>query len=129
MGRAGICVKHNEHREKESVMKAIKSALIGALCVVMFLSVAAPVWAYEENDYGPPKALDALVLRPMGFFSTILGGAVYLISLPFSASTHSDNEAAQEMVVEPFHYTFKRPLGAPAVPEYYPRPAGETPSW
>lgn len=60
---------------------------------------------------GEAMVLDALVFRPIGLVTTVIGGVVFLVSLPFSALGGNVGEAADKLIVEPIDYTFKRKLG------------------
>lgn len=64
-----------------------------------------------EDPSGPEYMLDVAFLRPIGLFATVLGTAVFVISLPVSIPTGSADKAADKLVFAPFNYTFKRPLG------------------
>jgi hypothetical protein len=55
--------------------------------------------------------VDALLLRPLGIVATVVGAAVCVVSLPFSAAAGNTDEACQKLVKEPAGYTFQRPLG------------------
>ena len=55
--------------------------------------------------------VDGLLLRPGGVIATLVGSAVFVITLPFSIPTKSVEKAAQKLVVDPARYTFVRPLG------------------
>ena len=54
---------------------------------------------------------DGLILRPAGVLATVVGSALFVVTLPFSAPTRSVDKAAQKLVVDPARYTFVRPLG------------------
>jgi hypothetical protein len=54
---------------------------------------------------------DMVLLRPAGFAGTLLGSAVFIISLPLSAIGGNSKEALEKLVKEPARYTFTRPLG------------------
>ncbi|MBW2073094.1 MAG: hypothetical protein JRI89_17840 [Deltaproteobacteria bacterium] len=54
---------------------------------------------------------DLIVLRPVGLAATVIGTAVFIVSLPFSAMGGNTNEAAEKLISEPAKYTFSRPLG------------------
>jgi hypothetical protein len=54
---------------------------------------------------------DGLILRPAGVLATIVGSALFVVTLPFSVPTRSVDKAAQKLVVDPARYTFVRPLG------------------
>jgi hypothetical protein len=59
------------------------------------------------------KTLDAVVVRPVTFVSSIFSTATYVLALPFAALDPAmDVEKTTENIVRyPFGYTFKRPLG------------------
>ncbi|MCC7414322.1 MAG: hypothetical protein IT495_22095 [Gammaproteobacteria bacterium] len=54
---------------------------------------------------------DGLVLRPLGLAATIIGGAIYAVTLPFSLAGGNADEAAETFVTQPVDYTFRRCLG------------------
>ena len=54
---------------------------------------------------------DALVVRPLGLCATVVGGSVFVISLPFSLLGRNTGEAFDSLVAAPFAFTFTRPLG------------------
>ena len=98
-------------------MKPIARKPVLCLVAVCFLFLtAAPPCGAEEGAMGagePYVAMigDALVIRPLGIAAMIVGAAVFVVSLPFSALAGNTREAAQKLVVEPTNYTFQRPLG------------------
>lgn len=55
--------------------------------------------------------LDALVVRPFGLAACAVGLVGALIVSPFAATSESGPTAGQELLVKPFEFTFKRPLG------------------
>ncbi len=54
---------------------------------------------------------DALIVRPLGLVSIVAGTAVFVISLPFAVITKDVPKTAKQLVVDPFNYTFDRPIG------------------
>ncbi|MBZ0155826.1 MAG: hypothetical protein K8I29_06365 [Alphaproteobacteria bacterium] len=54
---------------------------------------------------------DTLIVRPLGIASLALGTAGFIVSLPFALTSGSVETTARELVGEPFHFTFTRPLG------------------
>jgi hypothetical protein len=56
-------------------------------------------------------AADALIARPAALGLTIAGTATFLVTLPFSLSSGSTEEAATGLIVKPGGYTFVRPFG------------------
>lgn len=69
----------------------------------------------ESTRTAPPSAgamaFDALVVRPVSFVGTVLGSALFVASLPFSALGGNVGEAGHQLVVVPGKFTFDRPLG------------------
>ena len=86
--------------------------VIAALVIIPFGSISL---AQDENknvEISAEKMIfDFILVRPLGIVATILGTAMFVVSLPFSAAGGNSKEAYQKMVVEPASYTFKRPLG------------------
>jgi hypothetical protein len=93
------------------------------IALALVLSISTGLWAgpvaaepdlYEQqgNDRSAgAMVVDALAVRPLGMAATLLGSAVFIISLPFSALGGNVDEAAQSLVVTPARFTFVRPLG------------------
>ena len=69
-----------------------------------------PIAAQKEVSADAMLA-DVIVLRPFGIAATVLGTAVFVVSLPFTLPTRSVDKAAQKLVVDPAKFTFVRPLG------------------
>ena len=89
------------------------------LVAVFFLCAAHLVHAAEDSSYtarsedvsAEVMIVDGLLLRPAGIVATVLGTAVFVVTLPFSIPTRSVDKAAQKLIVDPARYTFVRPLG------------------
>jgi hypothetical protein len=91
---------------------------VALLMTALFLWATSLVHAAEDantprSDDVSAEAMvaDGLLLRPGGVIATILGTAVFVVTLPFSIPTKSVEKAAQKLVVDPARYTFVRPLG------------------
>jgi len=54
---------------------------------------------------------DTLIVRPACFVATIIGSAVWVIGLPFSAASRSIKQTAYTLIVRPARATFTRPMG------------------
>ena len=85
-------------------IKVLTLVCLSALAVGSVNSVRA-------DDSAAAAAADALVLRPLGLVATAVGGAIWVVSLPFTAPGGHVKEAANALVVKPANATFKRPLG------------------
>jgi len=67
--------------------------------------------AYTHRPSGGAMMLDTFVVRPLMLGATVVGGATFLVSLPFSAMGGNVADARKILVEEPARYTFTRPLG------------------
>jgi len=85
-----------------------------AICMLLIPMVSPalaenPVEVQEKTAEG--MAADLVVLRPLGLISTVLGSAVYVVGLIFSAPGGNAAETADILVKDPAKFTFARPLG------------------
>lgn len=79
-------------------------------------SVSSGLWAppeavEKEQPLAARLIVDVLIARPIGFASTILGTGVFVAWLPYTLPTLSVGESAKGLIVDPFKFTFMRPLG------------------
>jgi hypothetical protein len=56
-------------------------------------------------------AFDLILMRPVGLAATIVGAAIFIVSIPFSALGGNSEAAAEKLINEPLFFTFQRPLG------------------
>jgi hypothetical protein len=68
----------------------------------------------KRPSYGAALA-DTLLVRPITLTATVLGAAIWVVTVPFTAVTGTVGEAGQTLVVEPFATTFFRCLGCTEV--------------
>ena len=105
------------HVTKEAVMRKnaklwVVFGVIAALIAVPFgTSALAQEYFDTKEPSGDAMLYDTIVMRPAGLLATIVGSAVWLVSLPFSALGGNVDQATDKLVKEPAAYTFKRPLG------------------
>jgi hypothetical protein len=89
----------------------MKNKTITFLCAAA-LGVAAATPGFAGQSPGADEvAADAVVMRPALFAATVLGSAIFVVSLPAAAISHSVKSSAHTLVVAPARATFKRPLG------------------
>ena len=102
----------------------MKMKILSVLCAaVLSLGGATPVVAHTDPDVA---FFDAVLGRPVGLAATVVGGAVFVISLPFSATSGSIKPTADALVGKPARFTFTRPLGDFSYPHPgYPEHAGK----
>lgn len=96
--------------------KLIKQStvLLIALSLVL-IPVGSQVMAQAEVEEANPSAgsmtYDLLVMRPLGAVATVLGSAVFVLSIPFTAISDTIPTATEKLVTDPYHFTVTRPLG------------------
>jgi len=81
-----------------------------AACLLVFSSVGH-ARAIDESPSALAMAGDAVFVRPVLLVTTIVGSALYLVSLPFSLLGGNAAEAGDVLVVGPAKATFVRCLG------------------
>jgi hypothetical protein len=93
-------------------MKKIMTILVATLLVLALNSVSlAAIQGSSSTPSAGAVVSDVLVLRPLGFVGTLLGGAAFVVSLPVTLATHQVDRSEKLLVQEPYDYTFERPLG------------------
>jgi hypothetical protein len=89
--------------------------LMAALIVVTLISGSVPALASDGSGGGASVAasmiVDVIIARPAGFVGTILGSAIFVLALPFAALGRNVEPVVQTLVVDPFKFTFTRPVG------------------
>lgn len=81
-----------------------------AACLLAFSSIGHAN-TIEETPSALAMAGDAIFVRPALLATTIIGSAVYLVSLPFSLLGGNAGEAGEVLVLGPAEATFVRCLG------------------
>jgi hypothetical protein len=89
------------------------------LVLVPALSLAVavpPALALDQEQVGrePTTAemyADGLLARPLAVVASVVGAAVFVVTLPFTLPSKSVDRAAKQLVAKPAQYAFKRPLG------------------
>ena len=98
------------------VMSKLARSVI-ALFAAGLLLVSANGYAgtVEESPSAAAMTGDALFARPLLLATTIVGAAVFVVSLPFSALGGNVGEAGDTLVVQPAKATFVRCLGCTTI--------------
>ena len=86
-------------------MKKLTVTILIAICIII---TSMPAFG---EDRALDVTMDILLVRPVSLAATVVGTAVFIVSLPFSIPSKSVGATAQTLVVEPFNYTFTRPIG------------------
>lgn len=93
-------------------MHTFRRAIAAVSCVAL-LAGSTPALAenISTTDDGAAMLGDLFIVRPISLVGSILGAAVWIVTLPFTLTTQSTDEAARELLGKPLEYTFNRPLG------------------
>ncbi len=94
--------------------REVKFVVALILALGLLMGSVLPACAYKDWDTTPVE-VDGLVLRPLGIGATILGVAAFLATLPFAAITGTVETTADALIVEPYRFTFERPVGYPTM--------------
>lgn len=86
------------------------------IVAITFIPFGASVMAEErkithEETTAAKMTADLLLVRPAGIFATLLGGAICILGLPFTAMGGNFEDSYYKLIVAPAKYTFQRPLG------------------
>lgn len=97
----------------------MRRASLAAILVFFVVGVVSPLWAQTELTYefkskepsGEEMMADLAFARPVGIAGLAIGAAVSIVALPFALMTCTTGKMYKKLVVEPYTYTFTRPLG------------------
>ena len=93
-------------------MGDMKSKLFTTILCSLALLCSTISPAFGAGDTGATSvAVDVVVARPLSFAMTVIGSALFVVSLPVSVPSHSTDKVAHSLVSAPAKDTFKRPLG------------------
>ena len=89
--------------------KFLKIIMIG--CLFFALCAGNVSGALPEERPGAFEMVIDVPIRILGLGLTVVGTAFFIVALPFAMSSGSTVDAWDALVVEPFQFTFTRPLG------------------
>lgn len=81
------------------------------LISAVFLAGFAPSTSAFDDGSFEAVAADVVVVRPFSFVATIIGSALFVVSLPIAAISDSVSDTAEALVLTPGRMTFTRPVG------------------
>ncbi|HXX58239.1 MAG TPA: hypothetical protein VEI96_09600 [Thermodesulfovibrionales bacterium] len=86
---------------------------IMVLLLVCFLCFVLPVSAVASSGADKDGAViaDAIIVRPIGLASIVVGAAAFVLTLPFAVFSGSVKQTADTLVAAPCRFTFTRTLG------------------
>ena len=88
----------------------MKRRLFMFFIAVLFTTASPVARAFDDGSFEAVSA-DIVVVRPVGFVATVLGSALFVVSLPIAAISGSTKDTAEALVYTPARLTFTRPLG------------------
>ncbi|MGE3297760.1 MAG: hypothetical protein AB7I68_10465 [Porticoccaceae bacterium] len=96
-----------------------KSTVARPLALVAALLLCQPAFAINHDESDPNEvsavdmAGDLLIGRPLLLTATVLGTAIWVVALPFSALGGNVKDSAEALIGWPARNTFERCLGCP----------------
>ena len=92
----------------------MKTTLLSRLtwaCVFAIAMVGINTARAGETPDPGAVTVDVFVVRPACFVATVLGSAIFVVSLPVAATSKSVRRSARALVTRPADATFTRRLG------------------
>lgn len=94
-----------------NTLKNIAAAAAMTGCLLAGTVHANTVLEANERPSALAMGTDLLLLRPIGAAVTAVGAVLWVVSIPFTAPTGSQEVSAEVLVAEPARFTFYRCLG------------------
>ncbi len=91
---------------RENSLKILTIACLFLALTAVHVSGALP----EERPEAFAMVID-VPIRVLGLGVMVVGTAFFIVALPFALTSGSTGDAWDALVVEPFQFTFTRPLG------------------
>lgn len=94
-------------------IRNIRRAVVSISCVALMSGngLAMAQETYPGDADSGAMAADLIFVRPFSLVGTVVGAAIFVVTLPFTLPSQSAEEAGRALVESPFEYTFNRPLG------------------
>ena len=89
--------------------KSLKIFTISCLFLALVIGHASAAIPEERPD-GFAMVMD-VPIRVVSMGLMVIGTAFFIVSLPFALTSGSTGDAWTGLIVDPFEYTFTRPLG------------------
>ena len=88
----------------------MKTTITTVVCALALLAGSLTP-AQAEDGSSLAITADALLARPACFVATVIGSALFVVTLPVAIPAKSVKKVANTLVVTPAKATFTRPLG------------------
>lgn len=96
---------------KQIFERISRTSLVALMAVLLLAPSVSFASSIDESPSAGAMVADAVVARPVLLAFTVVGTALYLVTLPFSWAGGNADEAAEQLVIGPAKSTFVRCLG------------------
>ena len=98
----------------KTARRAIAFWWIGVFIIVLTSSTAIAENQHStslDDENAAAMIADFIFVRPLGNIAIVAGAAFFTVTMPFSALGGNFKQSVRKMIVEPFKFTWIRPLG------------------
>lgn len=88
-----------------------KTFIIFAALFMFALPMHSQAQEIDETPSAAAMVFDGLIVRPITLVATVIGTAIWTVTLPFSLLGGNAGDAAETLILEPAAATFVRCLG------------------
>ena len=88
-----------------------KTIAVFVAASLLLISISFPAFAGTDDPCAGAMVVDAFILRPVANVAMIVGGFLFVLTLPLSATGGNVKAAVQKMVKDPFKFSWQRELG------------------
>ncbi len=85
-----------------------KILIIGVVTALGCALLLGQAWAVDGSPNDELPMMDVLLARPMAVGAGIVGTAIFIVTLPFTAPTGSAGRASKMFITDPFRFSFSR---------------------
>jgi hypothetical protein len=88
-----------------------KTIIVVSAMLMLILPLQSQAAEIKESPSAAAMVFDGIIVRPITLVATVIGGALWIVTLPFSLLGGNAGEAGETLVLEPAAATFLRCLG------------------
>ena len=91
--------------------KTLRSLRVLAVASLILALINSQIWAVEKERPDSGAMIIDVPIRVLSLGLTVFSTVIFIVALPFALASGSTEDAWDALVVEPFEFTFTRPLG------------------
>ena len=91
--------------------KTIGSLRVLVAAILIFALINSQLWADEKERPSSGSMMIDVPVRILSLGLTVVSTAIFIVALPFALASGSTGDAWGTLVVDPFEFTFTRPMG------------------